>query len=94
MFTEVEILIKLLMTCPASSCEAERSFSALRRLKTYLRSTMTQKRLSNLAICYVHKHILDTIDIIDLATDFVDFNDYRKTVFGKYNPIFKKSIVT
>ncbi len=73
------------MTCPASSCEAERSFSALRRLKTYLRSTMTQKQLSNLVICHVHKHILDTIDIIDLATCFVNLNDYRKTVFGKYN---------
>ena len=35
---------------PATSCSAERSFSCLRRLKTYLRSTMLQERLSNLAI--------------------------------------------
>ncbi|KAJ8881845.1 hypothetical protein PR048_018331 [Dryococelus australis] len=46
LFSEVEQLLKLLMTSPASSCEADRSFSTLRRLKTYLRNTTTQKRLN------------------------------------------------
>ena len=35
----------ILATIPATSCSAERSFSALRRMKTYLRSTMGQERL-------------------------------------------------
>ena len=39
-FPMVERLLRLVLTSPASSCSAERSFSALRRLKTYLRSTM------------------------------------------------------
>ena len=43
MFPMVENLLKLILISPASSCSAERSFSALRRLKGYLRSTMTQK---------------------------------------------------
>lgn len=42
--------ISLLATIPATSCSAERSFSGLRRLKTYLRSTMGQERLSHLAL--------------------------------------------
>ena len=33
MFSEVEKLVRLLMVCPCSSAAAERSFSALRRLK-------------------------------------------------------------
>ncbi|KAK0155493.1 hypothetical protein N1851_002083 [Merluccius polli] len=33
LFNQVETLIRLLLVVPASSCEAERSFSALRRLK-------------------------------------------------------------
>ena len=41
-YNEVEQLVRLLLVAPASSAEAERSFSALRRLKTWLRSTMTQ----------------------------------------------------
>lgn len=40
-YCEVEKLVRLLLVSPASSAEAERSFSALRRLKTWLRSTMT-----------------------------------------------------
>ena len=42
-------LIKLFWTFPVSSCSAECSFSCLRRLKTYMRSTMGQDRLSALA---------------------------------------------
>ena len=84
MFKQVELLIRLLSTCPASSCEAERSFSALRHLKTYLRSTMLQGRLNSLAVCHIHKHILNELDIIRLCSKFVSQNDYRHQIFGKY----------
>ena len=84
MFREVEKLMRILITYPASSCEAERSFSALRRLKTYLRSTMLQTRLNSLAICHIHKHILDELDVVSLCTEFIGSNEFRKTVFGKF----------
>ena len=42
-------LVRIFNVIPATSCSAERSFSALRRLKTYIRSTMGQDRLSHLA---------------------------------------------
>ena len=58
MFPHVEALIRLLLVNPASSATAERSFSSLRRLKTYLRSTCEQRRLNNVAICHVHKHMI------------------------------------
>ncbi|KAF3835667.1 hypothetical protein F7725_028225, partial [Dissostichus mawsoni] len=38
LFGQVEALVRLLLVVPASSAEVERSFSALRRLKTWLRS--------------------------------------------------------
>jgi len=43
MFDQVEQLVRLLLTIPCSSAEAERSFSSLRRLKTYLRNSMGQQ---------------------------------------------------
>jgi len=46
---EILKLIKIMLTVPVSSCTAERSFSALRCLKTFLRSTMTQTRLNDVA---------------------------------------------
>ena len=39
---------------PVSSCACERSFSSMKLLKIYNRSTMTNNRLNALAILYVH----------------------------------------
>jgi hypothetical protein len=82
MFPNVESLVRLLLVNPASAATAERSFSGLRRLKTYLRSSCGQLRLNNLAICHVHKEILDTLDISSLMNEFVLANDKRAAVFG------------
>ena len=43
----------------ATSAIAERLFSAMRRLKTWLRSTMKQKRFNSLAILSTHKDLTD-----------------------------------
>lgn len=56
MFPSVFCLLRLLLVFPVSSCESERSFSCLRRLKTWLRSTMTQERLNHVIIGHVLKH--------------------------------------
>ena len=82
-YSEVEKLVRLLLVSPASSAEAERSFSALRRLKTWLRSTMTQLRLNSLAVCHVHQEILDVVDVDALLEDFVSRNETRASMFGK-----------
>ena len=57
-FEDVKALLRLLVISPASSTEAERSFSALRRLKTWLRSTMRQEMLNHVMICHVHREEL------------------------------------
>ena len=46
------------LVLPVTSCEAERSFSTLRRIKIYLHCTMKQKRLSGLALLNVHNSTL------------------------------------
>ena len=43
LMSEVCKLVKLLLVMPATNAESERSFSAIRRIKTYLRSTMSQQ---------------------------------------------------
>ena len=58
LFDQVETLVRLLMVVPISSAEAEQSFSGLRRLKTWLRSTMMQKRLNGIAVCHIHQERL------------------------------------
>ena len=41
-------------TYPLSACADERSFSSMKRIKTSLRNTMTDERLSSLAILHIH----------------------------------------
>jgi len=61
LFEDVELLARLLMVCPATSCEAKRSFSAVYRLKTWLRNSTSQVRLNAAAVCHVHKDHLDSV---------------------------------
>ena len=51
--------IKINLSLPATTVEAERSFSCMRRVKTWQRSTMSSDRLSELGILYCHKERLD-----------------------------------
>ena len=82
LFEQVEILVRLLITVPASSAEAERSFSGLRRLKTWLRSTMTQSRLNSVAVCHIHKDKLDKLNRRQIAQQFIAANERRRITFG------------
>ena len=82
LYAEVSKLIILLLVIPASSATAERSFSCLRRLKTYLRSTMGQERLNHILLLNVHQDETDLIDLKSVARDFISLNDVRRNVFG------------
>ena len=85
MFQQVEQLLRLCLVSPASSCSAERAFSGLRRLKTYLRATMTQERLNNLLLCHVHRDIMGEISDKKVAEIFVTkCPERRRAVFGKF----------
>ena len=49
--------LRTLRTLPVASCSCERYFPALRKLKMFKRSTMWNKRLSALALLYIHVEI-------------------------------------
>jgi hypothetical protein len=51
-------LLKMNGVFSLTSASAERSFSCLKRVKTYLRATMTQDRPSSLCRMSIHKDIL------------------------------------
>ena len=55
-------LLQILCTLPVTTAEAERSFSYLRILKSYLRNTMTEDRLNGLALLYIHRDIPVEVD--------------------------------
>ena len=83
MLPGVEKLPRLLLISPISSFKAEQSFSALRKLKTWLRSTMTQVHLNHVVVCYVHWDIFSELSCKKIAKEFVMSNDASCRVFGR-----------
>ena len=84
MLSEVDKLLRGYLTFPVTSATAERSFSSLRRIKTFLRSTMTHQRLNNLFLLYVHTAQTESLDLVAVAKEFVSANSRRLNYFGKF----------
>ena len=70
---------------PATTAVSERSASAMRRIKTYLRSTMTQSRLNNIMFSHIHKHLTETMDHTGTLNEFASANDDRRKQFGMFH---------
>ena len=70
------LLLQLVLTIPATTASVERSFSALKRLKTYSRNRTDQGRLSSLAFISI-----ETESLLKLKEDKEDF--YNKDFVKK-----------
>ncbi|XVF56890.1 hypothetical protein PTKIN_Ptkin06aG0156900 [Pterospermum kingtungense] len=69
-FPNAFIAYRILLTIPITVASAERSFSKLKLIKSYLRSTMSQERLNGLAILSVEKNMLEKIEYKSLISVF------------------------
>ena len=90
MIPEVCRLAKLYSVSPASTASCERSFSQLRRVKSYLRSTMGQKRLNHTCILTVYKEEVDALDIPDVVNTFIKANEFRRNSFAPCEAVSAK----
>ena len=84
MLPSVHLLLRLYKTLPISSATSERIFSAMRRLMTYLRSTMTEKRLNHCLLIHVHKSLTDGLDLTCVAKELISRYDERLKYFGNF----------
>jgi len=62
--------LKHLLVIPCSSAGAERSFSRLRRIKSYLRNSMGQSRLNHCCVINCYADLVDELDVNDLLQKF------------------------
>jgi hypothetical protein len=80
-FLNATIAYRVLLTIPVTVASAERSFSKLKLLKSYLRSTMTQERLNSLATIAIESEILEKIDYEYIIEDFISKNIHKIMLF-------------
>ncbi|KAL1415503.1 hypothetical protein MTO96_029221 [Rhipicephalus appendiculatus] len=68
LFPNISTLLKILATLPVTTAAAERSFSTLKRLKTYLRNSSVEERLNGLALMSLYRESVDVSDVIATFT--------------------------
>lgn len=74
-YPNIFILLNIFSTLPVTTCTPERTFSTLRRLKTYLRNSCGQSRLSGLALMSMHRNRDVSTD--EVINKFASKNDRR-----------------
>ena len=79
--------MKLAIVMPATNAVSERSFSAMRRLYTYLRTNMSQNRLNNMMVLHVHKEKTDALKLVNVANEFVFGSEHQLKQFRKFTDI-------
>lgn len=72
-FPEVTKALQLMLTIPLTTASCERSFSTLKRIKTYLRSTMGEMRLRQLSRIAIERNVLTNCETNDLHERVVRF---------------------
>ena len=76
-FPNILVAYRILLTIPITVASTQRSFSKLKLIKSYLRTSMTQDRLNGLAILSIEKNILKSIDVEHIIDDFASKNARR-----------------
>ncbi len=84
LLSSIHGLLRLALTVPISSATAERTFSALKFVFTSKRSTMTEKRLKNCLLLHIHQELTDSMNLIEVAKEFVGMYDTRRKYFGNF----------
>ena len=61
-----------------SNATGERSFSKLKLIKTYLRNSLAQDKLSNLALLSIEKNVLKSLNTTEITNMFVNMKTRKK----------------
>lgn len=70
-FYETARILRIACTIPVTSVQSERSFSCLKLIKTHLRTTMHDERLSNLAVLSIHSSRVKQLDLDKVVDCFI-----------------------
>ena len=70
-------MMKIILIAPATNAISERHFSTLKRVKTSIRSKMTDSRLDGYLLIHTYKEELDEIDIKLFTNKFIKIKESR-----------------
>lgn len=69
-FPNVSVALRVVLTIPVTVASGERSFSKLKLIKTFLRSSMKEDRMNSLALLSIENALASELDYSSLITKF------------------------
>ena len=72
-----------MLDLPATNAVSERSFGALKRVKTYLRLTTYDNRLNHLMMLLIHKEKTESLNIPKISNEFIERKEANNKMFGQ-----------
>lgn len=66
-YPNLDIALRIAFSTPATNCSGERSFSCLKRVKNYQRSSLFQEKMNSLTLLGIEAEIINTINYDDFA---------------------------
>ena len=82
-------MVKFVLLMPGTNAISERSASAMRRIKTYLRMSMTQPQLNHVMVVYVHTQTPHRCNFSYCSLKWIYFCKWcKKIAFGKFWQFF------
>ncbi|KAJ6830443.1 zinc finger MYM-type protein 1-like [Iris pallida] len=73
----IDRLIRLVLTLPVSTTTTERAFSAMKHVKSALRSKMDEEFLTDSMIIFIEREITKTIDSDSIIDEFYSLKNRR-----------------
>lgn len=74
------VVLRILLTLPVTVANGESSFSKLKLIKTYLRSTMSQTRLTGLATISIEHQLAESLYFNELIKEFASAKARRISI--------------
>ena len=71
-------LLKLALVLPVATATVERSFSAIKYVKSDLRNRMGDENLNDSCICYIEKYLLINVKVDDVMVRFQKMKTRRE----------------
>lgn len=69
-FPNAYTLIKILSTLPVTTATPERTFSTMKRVKSYVRNSTGQERMSDLALMSVYRNVnIDNQEVLNIFAE-------------------------
>ena len=81
-FPILKKLLQVSLTLVVSTVQCERSFSALKRIKTYLHTTMSEQRLTDIAVLSMEKDLADSLSFDDILQEFEGTDKNRSIILS------------